>query len=686
MVAPGRAVLVGGVAKAPSSGGSASPMASTGGAVRAAPPRPSVRQPVPAARPAEPPRAVALVRPAAGRSAYDDGPEVQVDTMSPESLEEAGLVLDGPPEVRFNGAPPLEGRLLAGKYRILRRLGEGGMGEVYLAEHEEIGKRVALKVLRSDQAQKTEVVERFRIEARSASRIQHPSVVQVFDFGQIDDGRFYLALEYLEGIDLAQELHRSRVLDPMRALHIALQVCGGLGAAHERGVVHRDLKPENVFLRHNRTGFDDVKIVDFGIAKMRELSGCPSFPDDLVVTGERQRRLPQAGSIFGTPEYMAPEQAAGGEIDHHADIYAVGILVYEMVSGRVPFTSDNLLRTLTQQVSEPPVPPRQLTPPAPISGALEAVILQALAKSPHDRPDSMDALAEQLQDTPEGASLLEAMRGVSPLAIQGVPSPRRLPTVDSSPSGQRLAGPLLEELEDQVVAPSLQAPLPLVTPARSQATLDRLPRLDFSVPSEAPHARSRPTLVVATTSRPGLFAGVAAVGVLTVALGSWRALSRAPSSPRLVPAGGSATVGRAGEASVAAPPSSVVPAILPSAAPSAVPSTPPTDATVTLRVVTVPEGAMIQKGDFQVCDRTPCDVVVQPDERVELTATLGELRGAATVMAQRQQTVLIRLLHRPSNSTVRAPVVGVSSGKLSGNPVPLCEFSDGDLKILRPCK
>ncbi len=645
-------------------------------------------------------RGPGLVRPAAGRPAYDSAPEVQLDTMSPESMERAGLVLPEHADVFFHGATALEGQLLAGKYRVQRRLGEGGMGEVYLAEHEAIGKRVALKVLRSDQAQKAEVVERFRIEARSASRIQHPSVVQVFDFGELDDGRFYLALEYLEGSDLAQELHRTRTIEPMRALHITLQVCGGLGAAHERGVVHRDLKPENVFLQRNRLGLDDVKIVDFGIAKMRELSGRATYPD-LDSTGERERRLTQAGSIFGTPEYMAPEQAAGGEIDHHADIYAVGILLYEMVSGRVPFTSDNLLKTLTQQVSEPPTPPRQLTPPAPISAQLESVILQTLAKNPLARPDSMEVLAEQLQDTPEGARLLDALRGVSPLAIPGVPSPRRsgLATESSSTqslweelssSGPRPQAPPVSHDDDEVIelARGSQAPLPLVTPARSSATLDRLPQLDLSSTAETPSARSTSAMSLTPVSTPPPRRGlVMAAGALTIgaALGGWLLFGRTTPRPEIkaiTPVAPSTTT------SEPAPPStpSVAPAVsVPSVAAAASTAPTPAGAGVTLHVVTYPEGAMVQKGDFQVCDRAPCDVVVQPNEAVELVATLGNTRGVAKVLAQRQQTVQIRLqrVATPAGRPTAAPAPSAPSAPRGAS---LCEYTEGDLKILRPCK
>ena len=237
----------------------------------------------------------------------------------------------------------LIGSLAAGRYRIIKQLGEGGMGRVYLAEHVAIEKRVALKVLRAEYATKGEIVTRFQQEAISASRIKHPNVLDVFDFGQLDNGCFYLAMEYLEGCDLADEITRRRVLDVATGIRISMQICRALAAAHVNGVVHRDMKPENVFLQRTADGEEIVKIVDFGIAQLRS-------KDDSVV--ETKRRLTRTGMIFGTPEYMAPEQAGGKHADLRADIYAVGIMMYEMFTGAVPFTGETFLGVLTKHLSE----------------------------------------------------------------------------------------------------------------------------------------------------------------------------------------------------------------------------------------------------------------------------------------------------------------------------------------------
>lgn len=643
------------------------------------------------------PRALAVPAVPAAPPARDSAPSIElIDTMSPESMEREGLVLEGPADVRFNepGSGSLTGKLLAGKYRVVRMLGEGGMGEVFLAEHEAIGKRVAIKILRNEHAQKEDVVERFRLEARSASRIQHPSVVQVFDFGQIDDGRFYLALEYLEGVDLAEQLHQSRVLEPLRALYITLQVCAGLSAAHAVGVIHRDMKPENVFLQRNRAGFDDAKIVDFGIAKMREISERASIhPSEPVVApsseASRERRLTKAGSIFGTPEYMAPEQAAGREADHRADIYAVGIMLYEMLTGQVPFSSDSLLETLTKHISETPRPPRQVNPRANLSPQLEAVVLKAIAKLPEQRFASMDAFAEEIQVTPEGGDLLDAIRTSMPLSLQGVPSPRRpqVPGASPSVSSPRPSASRTDE-PVSVDGRGSNAPLPLVTPARTSTSLDQLRFDDQETAASSGHPPSSRPVPITSRQLPRALALVGAAGALAAAAWLVRPQERAAgpgASPLPSQAVAATTQVVPAETTTAPPPA-------PAASPaSAAPAASVAPASITLRVVTVPAGAVVHKGDFQVCDSSPCDVTVQPNEAVELVAVMGNLRGTAKVLAQRQQTVAIRLgkagpLVAPGVPGTTVATVPTSAGGRNVAPVPMCEFTDGDLKILRPCK
>src|SRR5262245_35194197 len=266
---------------------------------------------------------------------------------------------------------PLIGTLAAGRYRVIKPLGEGGMGQVYLAEHEAIEKRIALKVLHAEYAHKSDIVARFQQEAISASRIKHPNVLDVFDFGQLENGCFYLAMEFLEGNDLADDLVRHRTMEPGRGIRIALQICRALSAAHGKGVVHRDMKPENVFLQRTADGEEIVKIVDFGIAQLRS-------NDEAAASETKHRRLTRTGMIFGTPEYMAPEQASGKHADLRADVYAVGIILYEMFTGAVPFTGETFLAVLTRHLHDPPPPMNAVCPDLAISPHLQEVIMRAL--------------------------------------------------------------------------------------------------------------------------------------------------------------------------------------------------------------------------------------------------------------------------------------------------------------------
>jgi serine/threonine protein kinase/predicted negative regulator of RcsB-dependent stress response len=290
------------------------------------------------------------------------------------------------------------GALLAGRYQIKRLCGEGGMGRVYEAEHVEIGKRVAVKVLHPAYSRTPDLVERFRREARAASRIEHPNVVNVTDFGTTDDGALFFVMEYIEGIELGLLVHREGPLPPVRALRIAEQMCEALQAAHDVGVIHRDLKPENILLLGlgaNRTPpkgqvtpgaelrqpSDFVKVLDFGIAKSSALEENP----------KNGKRLTRPGVAMGTPEYMAPEQAAGHSAEARSDIYAVGSIMYEMLSGLPPYDGDNVMEVLHKKANESPASLAKLRPE--LSPAVVALVERAMARSPSERPKSMADLA-----------------------------------------------------------------------------------------------------------------------------------------------------------------------------------------------------------------------------------------------------------------------------------------------------
>jgi serine/threonine protein kinase len=614
-------------------------------------------------------------------------------------------------------ADGLEGKLVAGRYRVKKRLGEGGMGEVFLAQHEAIEKRVALKILRAEYSTKADVVARFQLEAKSASRMKHPNVVDVFDFGSTEDGRFFLALEYLDGCDLADELHKLRTIDPARAVQIMVQVCAGLGSAHENGVVHRDMKPENVFLQRGRHGFDEVKIVDFGIAKMREISGGEEGKQE-----EGERRLTKAGSVFGTPEYMAPEQATGKEVDHAVDIYAVGVMLYEVLTGKVPFNGDSMVHTLTMHVHESPPPFFKKNPHIFVSEELEAVVMKALSKTPLGRFATMESFSDALRATPEGASLLPSAPAHRRLAPRSAPSGHHLlasgtgPTplsisVTQPPSDSDELIELGEPLAPLTSSPSIELrhsdpPMPLVTRARASGA-----QLDFSDEEtqvsrlrraeEAERHRSRAPLLALGGA---LLLAVGAGGAIALGRGG---IAGFPAGTRLVasPAPPALLVAAAGSAGAdARPPGTVDPALAASgsdgtaansaaaAPPEPAASTAPS-AAVVLTVLSEPPGAVVRKGGFQVCDSTPCDVTAELNEAVELSGERGDWKGTAKVMALRNQTVKIRLARpgplpagaRPPAAAPTATTTSTAGGRVV-SPVPMCEVMDGDLKTLRPCK
>jgi serine/threonine protein kinase len=269
------------------------------------------------------------------------------------------------------------GRTIGGRYRMMRVIGEGGMGTVYAGEHIEIGKSFAVKILHPAYSRQRDLVERFRREARAASRIGHPNIIDVTDFGTTEEGCAYFVMEQLDGIDLADVLSHERRLDPTRACQIAIQICRALEAAHEAGVIHRDLKPENIFLVARDGQADFVKVLDFGIARS---------------VGQDSRRLTNPGIAMGTPEYMAPEQALGGLADRRSDLYSVAALLYEMVTGTPPHGDAEDLSPLRKQ--EPPPSPRELRPDLPVD--LERVIMRALEPDPAKRHQRMAALEYDL--------------------------------------------------------------------------------------------------------------------------------------------------------------------------------------------------------------------------------------------------------------------------------------------------
>ena len=333
------------------------------------------------------------------------------------ALEQGSTKLEFPKEEDSLGVD-FTGRVIDSRYRVLRKIGEGGMGTVYAGEHVEIGKGVAIKILHPAYSTQQDLVERFRREARAASRIGHPHIVDVTDFGSTEDGCAYFVMEHLDGIDLADVLSHERRLDSARACGIAIQICRALAAAHAAGVIHRDLKPENIFLVARDGQADFVKVLDFGIA--RSMS--------------RARRLTNPGVAMGTPEYMAPEQAEGGAVDHRSDIYSVGALIYEMASGSPPqLNRDKEL-----------IPPRGLK--ADIPEELDRIVVRALDRDPARRYQTMGQLeydlAKSMYGRPRAVSDLLGLRDheqsrATPLVLEPVgppDAPAQQPPIEGPPA------------------------------------------------------------------------------------------------------------------------------------------------------------------------------------------------------------------------------------------------------------
>ncbi|HSZ84250.1 MAG TPA: serine/threonine-protein kinase [Polyangia bacterium] len=257
------------------------------------------------------------------------------------------------------------------RYRILSKIGEGGMGSVYLSEHVDLEKKVALKLLRPDVARDAETLQQFRQEARAASKVGSAYICDVTDFGELADGRVFFVMEHLDGQSLGRVLRTSTRIEAARALPILRQVAKALGAAHEKGIVHLDVKPDNVMLMEHGKRHDAVKVVDFGIAGLMHQSG------------------DEEEEIAGTPEYIAPERASGHGYDTRSDVYALGVMAYETLAGVVPFHGKNHVATLTMQVKDPPMPLRRQPGAKDVPEELEALVMRMLSKDPAARPQSM---------------------------------------------------------------------------------------------------------------------------------------------------------------------------------------------------------------------------------------------------------------------------------------------------------
>jgi eukaryotic-like serine/threonine-protein kinase len=297
---------------------------------------------------------------------------------SDAAVERSGTALDETLEKDFERDTLAAGTILASRYRIDELIGEGGMGDVYRAQHLTIDKPVAVKVLAPEQMRRPRLVHRFLQEARAASRIRHENIVDITDFGE-ENGLVFFVMEYLDGEDLSRLLKREGRIAWSRARGIVLQLLDALAAAHKAGVVHRDIKPHNCVFTHRDGRTDYLKVIDFGIAKLRNDG-----------SGEQ---LTRTGAIVGTAEYMSPEQGSGAEIDGRSDLYSVGVILYRMLTGRVPFSGSNPMGILYQHIHAQLQPASQACPEATIGPELDALCAKALAKDRVQRFADAEAFA-----------------------------------------------------------------------------------------------------------------------------------------------------------------------------------------------------------------------------------------------------------------------------------------------------
>jgi serine/threonine protein kinase len=407
------------------------------------------------------------------------------------------------------------GKNIAGnQFRIVQKIGSGGMGAVYKAEQPEMNRFVGIKILHSKYLARTDLVSRFRREARAMSHLSHPNTARVFLYGQLEDGSCYFVMEYLEGRNLAQIVRAEGPMDPERAINIMVQVCGALEEAHQVGIIHRDLKPENIFLTQQGGIRDYPKVLDFGLAKVTERE---MRPGSLILT--------QEGMVFGTPEFMSPEQARGEKLDGRSDIYSLGVILYELLTGKLPFDA--------KHINEPPMPLVQRAPGREFPPGLEEALQRSLAKRREDRFPTATAFAQSLRDVVRGQMIAGVMRSLPSHPPDGNPSSPDLGSSANPPAPnswhsppQAFSGPAQQPppAQPQVAQP----PGPGYSPAAHTPQATSMPQPSFPAASQFPPQFPQPGgpyPVRPRTSGAGNLAWVVFGIGLLLALGGFIALA-----------------------------------------------------------------------------------------------------------------------------------------------------------------
>ncbi|MBI2373067.1 MAG: serine/threonine protein kinase [Deltaproteobacteria bacterium] len=381
-----------------------------------------------------------------------------------------------PPAPRLSAPPdPLIGTLFAGKYEVTKKLGEGGMGSVYLALQKPLDRQVAIKVLLGKLANDDVAVRRFDQEAKAISKMQHPNTVMIYDYGRTDDGRLYIVMEFLKGRALSDALRKDGAFDPARTIGIVRNICASLADAHAAGIIHRDLKPDNIFLTEVGGTKDWVKVLDFGVAKLAD--------------NEAAMTLTATGMIFGTPKYMSPEQAEGKHIDFRADIYAIGVVMFEMLAARPPFLAETPVQLLLKHIQQPPPYLKEIRPDLVIPSEVEGIVRKALEKHPDNRFQSVNEMSVALDRT-----LRTMATGAFPIASAGP-----LPGGDARPSPTEVVPGQLPSVVP-MLAPPDRVPTGLSTGLPVGAR-DGPPTLQHQLPSNVPTAMTAAQSAAAQTAQ-----------------------------------------------------------------------------------------------------------------------------------------------------------------------------------------
>ncbi len=506
---------------------------------------------------------------------------------------------------KTSGVPdPLIGRVINDRFKINALIARGGMGKVYRAEQAPLGRVCALKVLNPNYAgeQDPEFHKRFFLEASIASKLTHPNTVTIFDYGRTEDDVYYMAMEYLDGHTLHRAIREAGHFPEERAAHVARQICRALREAHSLGVIHRDLKPANIFLVEHGDETDFVKILDFGLVKN--------------VSDTKTEDLTQTGLFMGSPKYMAPEQIRGDRVDARTDIYSLGIILYEMIAGKVPFDRPNSVNILMAHVNEQPPPLRQMNPNTQVSAGFEEIIARCMAKDPDGRFRSMDEVLAALKRMSGG----HTFNGLATGEFRAVSIPSAMPR---SPSGDSGSGPMGDARTGNVsVSGAVLSPLaaPISSPP-----VPSIPVPSLSTPP--PRSGSRGVLLAVIVGALGT-AGVAAYANL---------------HPEI-----SASSQAAAAAAAAAPAVTEVPSAMLAPVDSAAKAV----ALVKVRVNTDPDGASVKEDGVEVCASTPCDLVYKgtdadPAHDHKLTVARPGFRAETKTVKIVDSPVLVRLTKLP---------------------------------------